>query len=142
MGMKNIALLMLISLCLLSACKEEKQAEKIPADASAEAVVDQDKPEITFEQVDVSAWIGTWVGVEGTSLNIAQRGAGYAVTITNLDGPRTFDGQADGGVISFNRDGAEHILQPGTGADTGMKWLADKRNCLVVVGANEGYCRD
>ena len=139
--MKNIALLLAASLCLLSACNEEKQAEQASA-AATEAAIDQDKPEITFEQVDVSTWMGTWVGVEGTSLNIAERGTGYAITITNLDGPRTFDGQADGGVISFNRDGKEWIIQPGTGVDTGMKWLAEKQNCLVIVGANEGYCRD
>jgi hypothetical protein len=65
----------------------------------------------------------------------------YEVTIQNLDGPRVFQGVAVGARIEFERDGRAEAVHATNGADTGMKWLADKTNCLTVrVG--EGYCRD
>lgn len=86
-------------------------------------------------------WIGRWQGVEGTYLDIAKAEGGYAVTIADLDGPREFEGVADKGGLAFDRDGARELIYAGNGRDTGMKWLADKRNCLVVK-PGEGYCRD
>lgn len=63
------------------------------------------------------------------------------MTISNLDGPRTFQGAAEGSQIVFERDGVKEAIHATNGADTGMKWLNDKANCLTVrVG--EGYCRD
>ena len=44
-------------------------------------------------------------------------------------------------VIHFERDGKDLTIRPGTGAETGFKWLADKENCLIVVAGQEGYCR-
>lgn len=84
---------------------------------------------------------GKWTGPEGTSLVITPDGNDYDVVITNLDGPRTFHGTAKGENITFLRDGKSLVIRRGSGADTGMKWLADKKDCLVV-DANEGYCRD
>ena len=87
------------------------------------------------------AWAGTWTGPEGTSLRIAKQEVGYELVITNLDGPRSFHGVAADGGIQFERDGTQENLRSGNGADTGMKWLAGKRDCLVVK-PGEGYCRD
>jgi len=48
---------------------------------------------------------------------------------------------AHGDQLRFERDGTAEVLRATRGADTGMKWLADKSNCLTVR-AGEGYCRD
>ena len=39
------------------------------------------------------------------------------------------------------RDGVRESLRPGSGVETGMKWLQDKSDCLVVK-PGEGYCRE
>lgn len=84
---------------------------------------------------------GHWTGVEGTALDIAQDGDRYTVTITNLDGPRSFPAAQTRTGLAFTRDGETFTIRPGTGAETGMKWLADKKDC-VIVAPHEGYCRD
>jgi hypothetical protein len=87
------------------------------------------------------AWLGRWIGPEGTFLLLEGGNGRYEVTIQNLDGARVFQGRAAGARIEFERDGSAETLHATNGADTGMKWLADKTNCLTVrVG--EGYCRD
>lgn len=86
-------------------------------------------------------WLGKWNGPEGTFLNVEQEQGGYSVIIQNLDGPTSFHGQAVTEGISFDRDGATEVIHTGNGQQTGMKWLADKTNCLIVK-AGEGFCRD
>ena len=86
-------------------------------------------------------WLGKWSGPEGTFLQLAGGNGKYEVTIQNLDGPRTFRGNAVGDQIEFERNGMKEFLRATNGAETGMKWLSEKSNCLTVhVG--EGYCRD
>ena len=86
------------------------------------------------------SWLGTWKGPEGTSLELVGGGGMYDVTIRNLDGARAFRGRADGGGVTFERDGKRESIRPTDGAGTGMKWLRAEPNCLTVrVG--EGYCR-
>ena len=87
------------------------------------------------------AWLGTWTGPEGTSLAIEAKDDGYQLTIRNLDGLRFFGGQRDGDAITFEREGKRETIRATDGKATGMKWLADKKNCLTVH-ASEGYCRD
>ena len=58
-----------------------------------------------------------------------------------LDGPRTFQGNAVGDQIEFERNGIKESLRATNGAETGMKWLSEKSNCLTVR-AGEGYCRE
>jgi hypothetical protein len=89
----------------------------------------------------VDSWVGNWTGPEGTSLAIAKQEVGYELTITNLDGPRSFHGVAAQDVLQFERDGVVQTVHAGDGAATGMKWLAGRKHCLVVK-AGEGYCRD
>jgi hypothetical protein len=86
-------------------------------------------------------WVGTWQGPEGTSLRIAKQEVGYQLVIANLDGPREFHAIAAGDLLQFERDGKTETLHAGDGKATGMKWLADKRDCLVV-SPGEGYCRE
>ena len=86
-------------------------------------------------------WLGKWSGPEGTFLQLAGGHGKYEITIRNLDGPRTFTGNAAGNQIEFERNGKKEFLRATNGAETGMKWLSEKSNCLTV-GAGEGYCRD
>ena len=91
---------------------------------------------------DYSSWHGNWTGVEGTYLFLTpQENGTYKIEIADLDGPREFSGQARADGIEFTRNGEAHLIRSGTGEETGMKWLAEKKNCLVVK-ANEGYCRE
>ena len=86
-------------------------------------------------------WLGKWGGPEGTFLQLAGGNGKYEVTIQNLDGPRTFQGNAVGDQIEFERNGMKESLRATNGAATGMKWLSEKSNGLTVR-AGEGYCRD
>ena len=86
-------------------------------------------------------WLGKWSGPEGTFLQLAGSNGKYEVTIQNLDGRRTFQGQAAGNRIEFERNGVKEFLRATNGAETGMKWLSEKSNCLTVR-AGEGYCRE
>jgi hypothetical protein len=85
-------------------------------------------------------WVGRWTGPEGTFLEVAASAGGYQLTLHNLDGPRQFQGKPVGDAIVFERNGVPEAIRKGTGAQTGMKWLAEKSDCLVV-GPGEGYCR-
>jgi hypothetical protein len=87
------------------------------------------------------AWIGEWRGPEATLLTIVGGQGAYRLTVRDLDGPRSFDGTAVAGGIAFERDGKTETIRATDGVGTGMKWLAEKRDCLVIrVG--EGFCRD
>jgi hypothetical protein len=95
----------------------------------------------TTAQAVPDGWLGRWDGPEGTFLNLSRSGATYTVLIQDLDGPRSFDGVADQGRVRFVRDGKTEYLVAGDGKASGMKWLADKKNCLLTR-AGEGWCRD
>ena len=86
-------------------------------------------------------WVGTWTGPEGTSLKLSKQEVGYELVITSLDGPREFHGIAVDEVLQFEHDGITETLRASNGSATGMKWLAQKEDCLVVK-TGEGYCRD
>ncbi len=87
------------------------------------------------------AWVGKWQGPEGTFLNIEGNKGVYTLTIQNLDGPKTYAGRTLGDRISFDRDGVAETIHASDGKDTSMKWLADKKNCLMIR-EGEGFCRD
>lgn len=89
----------------------------------------------------LDAWLGEWRGPEGTLLTLAGGQGGYRVTVRDLDGPRSFDGSAVADGIAFERDGVIETIRATDGPGTGMKWLAGKRDCLVVR-PGEGFCRD
>ena len=91
------------------------------------------------EQTD--AWLGQWTGPEGTMLLIAGGQGEYEVTVRNLDGPRVFAGHGAVNGIAFERDGSAELIRATDGPGTGMKWLTEKRDCLVIR-PGEGFCRD
>jgi hypothetical protein len=86
-------------------------------------------------------WLGRWDGPEGTYLMLSKAGDHYTVEVRDLDGSRTFVGFPDGDRIRFVRDGRTEFLAAGDGEATGMKWLLDKRDCLLTR-KGEGWCRD
>jgi hypothetical protein len=86
-------------------------------------------------------WLGQWDGPEGTFLRLSRTGEKYIVVIQDLDGPRTFDGVDDRGRVRFVRDGKTEYIISGDGEASGMKWLADKKHCLLTR-SGEGWCRD
>mgnify|MGYP007041118003 CR=1 FL=1 len=86
-------------------------------------------------------WLGTWNGPEGTFLKLGGGNGTYQITIQDLDGPKTWDGRAEDGQIRFERNGVSESIHAGNGEETGMKWLADEKNCLVVR-TGEGFCRN
>jgi len=112
-------------LAVLVAC-----AEPEPSQAAA--------PTAEFAATDV--WLGRWTGPEGTYLDISGGGGRYELTVADLDGPRTFPGQAQASSIVFERDGTREAVRATDGVGTGMKWLADQSNCLVI-NPGEGFCR-
>jgi hypothetical protein len=110
--------------------------------ALAAGCADREAPSATGPtSATTDRWLGQWNGPEGTFLRIESRPHSYRVTIQNLDGPRSFEGSAVGNRIQFVRDGVTETLRASNGAETGMKWLSEKRDCLTVK-TGEGYCRD
>ena len=58
-------------------------------------------------------WLGKWSGPEGTFLQLSGGNGKYEVIIQNLDGPRTFQGNAADNHIEFEGDGvADHGGSP------------------------------
>jgi hypothetical protein len=86
-------------------------------------------------------WLGQWNGPEGTSLQLARSGDKYQITIQSLDGPATYEGIAAGDHIQFVRGGKTESIRTGSGKETGMKWLLEKKDCLIIQ-EGEGFCRD
>lgn len=138
--MKKI-LFVLSALALLTACNQEAKDAPKPAPASVQAtLVPQNPP--------TDKWVGKWIGVEGLNLTIAKDdsiGRGhYILTMQyglDADDSGTFKGEAAEDGITFTRPDGPQLLRAGDGAATGLKWLADKKDCLVV-DTGEGYCRD
>ncbi|WP_374943825.1 hypothetical protein [Sphingomonas sp.] len=94
-------------------------------------------------------YIGHWVGVEGMVLDVkptAEAGR-YKLTMQwDLDHRGTFDGDIfDPGLVEpaivFERNGLRERLEFSDGAKIGLKYLAGKKDCLMVK-PGEGYCRD
>jgi hypothetical protein len=100
----------------------------------------QQLPPAAIEGSATDAWLGRWTGPEGTYLQISGAGGHYELTIADLDGPRSFRGQAQEDGIVFERNGVREVVRATDGVGTGMKWLVDQSNCLVIA-PSEGFCR-
>jgi hypothetical protein len=127
----------LLVFALIAACTPA--AEDRAAGEPAPAVTQAAAPAIpSYDQ-----WIGTWTGPEGLFVTISDEGKGrYTLTMqSDLDTKATYAGTATAQGIAFERGGKLKLLKKATGEDTGLKWLADKRDCLMV-DPGEGFCRD
>lgn len=115
------------------------------ADPKARPAAATNETPDTAATLVTDTWIGRWTGPEGLFLEIKPGAAPgrYAVTVKgDLDSQADYPGQADGEVIRFTRKDKVETIRAGVGAQTGFKYLADKRDCLIVAEGVEGYCRD
>ena len=89
-----------------------------------------------------TAWEGRWTGVEGMYVDIEPNGDGtFTLDMqSDLDTKGTYQGVPVENGIRFERGGEEFLLRAGSGEETGLKYLLDKDDCLVVA-EGEGYCR-
>ena len=134
------ALFVLSAIALLAACNQEAKEAPKPAPASVQATLVPATP-------PTDQWVGKWIGVEGLHLTITKDdsiGRGhYLLTMQyglDADDSGTFKGEAAEDGIAFTRPDGPQLLRAGDGEATGLKWLADKKDCLIVA-TGEGYCR-
>lgn len=120
---------------------ELRDAERVLARFEPGALgQEQPSPESPSKSV-ADEWLGQWNGPEGTYLLLSKNGGKYVVKIRSLDGLKTYEGISVGDRIEFLRDGKTESIHAGSGRETGMKWLLDKKNCLIIK-TGEGFCRD
>ncbi|ESQ80629.1 hypothetical protein [Asticcacaulis sp. YBE204] len=134
-----LSVLPFAAILAVAACSSKEEAAP---PTKAEASMSSEVSASASSAADVASdYVGRWTGPEGTSLEVTAREHDYVVSITNLDGPKEFTGTVVGNGIQIERDGQKFLIQHSNGAQTGMKWLADKRDCVTVT-TGEGYCRD
>ena len=135
---------------LLSACGSQQEADNRATNpvTTGDAAVFPPEAEMgetkaNLPPLPTDAWRGRWIGVEGLVLDIQPGGkrGRYNLTITLLDGTNNYVGTADGEAIRFSRDGIDEMIRRTDGAATGLKYLAEKRDCLTIK-EGEGFCRD
>lgn len=91
-------------------------------------------------------WQGLWIGVEGLFVFVSVGAPGeYTLEMMGKtddmkDNITILGRDAEGG-IEFERDGKTLLLRSAAGQETGLKWLEDKKQCLMVA-ESEGFCRD
>jgi hypothetical protein len=130
--------LMVLAICVGAGCGNPRQTEQPQPRENSAQTMPTDEARGTSVLAD--QWLGKWTGPEGTFLELAKSGNKYVVKINSLDGPATYEGIAVGDHIEFQRDGKTESIHAGNGEDTGMKWLRDEKNCLVIK-KSEGFCR-
>jgi hypothetical protein len=125
---------------LFGACQDHKStAEPLVAGTSSASPSTEIPP--AGGSVPAEKWLGKWNGPEGTFLLLSRNGNRYLVKIQSLDGLDGYEGVATADGIRFTRNGKTESIHAGNGEDAGMKWLLDKKNCLIIK-YGEGFCRD
>lgn len=96
------------------------------------------KPDMTV----TDTWVGRWVGPEGTSLMISKDTVKprYILSIQSLDYLKTYLARPVNNHLKFKRDKKVELVVFGKGTETGMKWLQDKQECLIIQ-PGEAFCR-
>lgn len=124
----DVRIIILAMMVLLAGCQgtEREPSTAEPAHATTNRATD--------------AWLGQWNGPEGTFLVLSKDGNKYVIKIQSLDGPNTYEGVSAGDRIEVQRNGKTESIRAGNGEATGMKWLLDKTDCLIVK-TGEGFCR-
>jgi hypothetical protein len=120
-------------LLFFAACQDQRQVVATPSPSPTVAAASKSSP--------VDLWVGRWAGVEGTSLDLAKNGDRWTVRVADLDGVKTYEGVAVADHLEFKRGDKTETIRPTDGEGTGMKWLTEEKNCLVITVGSEGYCR-
>jgi len=129
-----------LMLVLIAGCETRKPPAESPSSAAGKPASESTTSSPATASV-TDQWLGKWIGPEGTYLVLSRKDNKCVVQINSLDGLATYEGQAVGDHIEFLRNGKPESIRAGNGEDTGMKWLLDKKDCLIVK-PGEGFCRD
>lgn len=136
------------ALLLLAGC--EKAEAPAPAETTTTEVPVETVPSETPAAEDpataphrFASWAGKWTGPEGLYVTITTAEPGkYRLEMqSDLDTKGTYDGQDSEHGIQFTRGTEKLSLTRASGDETGLKYLAGKKECLIVK-TGEGYCRD
>jgi hypothetical protein len=135
------------ALVLLTGC--EKAEAPAPTETTTTEVPVETVPDETAPDDPATAphrfasWAGKWTGVEGMYVTITTAEPGkYKLEMqSDLDTKGSYDGEDSEHGIKFKRGSEELSLRRGSGDETGLKYLAGKKDCLIVK-PGEGYCRD
>jgi hypothetical protein len=133
---------------LMAACQDRNQSAAGPSSAGTNSApvapvavpAAPDKTPDHSPENSPDKWLGQWNGPEGTYLLLSKKGDRYVVKIQSLDGPDVYEGVSTGDSTQFMRDGKTESIHAGSGEETGMKWLLDKKDCLIIK-RGEGFCR-
>ena len=126
-----------LAMSMIACSQQPASSENIVAVAASEPTVAPTFP-------PARNYLGRWTGVEGMFLDIAatNRPDRYRLTMQyDLDHRRTVVAKLDNDRLVFTSEGSSHSLVPTDGVATGLKYLANKKDCLTVM-PGEGYCRD
>ena len=146
-----LLILFIAAIGVLGACTNTPDVTKPAPNAAPSPVAPAASPTVSpsvdpkapaAPSAKITALEGKWPGVEGASLNITKNGEKYKVEITGADKKtEAFDGSANGDTIEFKRKDKLETIKASTTEETGMKWLAGEKNCVVITKGSEGYCR-
>ncbi len=143
---KNVILTSAAALVLLAGCEKAEAPAPAPTDATTTDVSAGGAPVAAADPAAghrFASWAGRWLGVEGMYAAITLAGPGkYELEMqSDLDTKGTYEGKDSEDGIRFTRGTEELSLRRGSGEETGLKYLAGKKDCLIVK-QGEGYCRD
>lgn len=149
---KSAILASAAALVLLAGCEKAEAPAPAPTDATTTEVPVETVPAEGAEATDpataphrFASWAGKWIGVEGMYATITATEPGkYKLEMqsgTDDSTKGTYVGEDSEHGIKFKRGSEELGLRRGNGDETGLKYLAGKKECLIVK-EGEGYCRD
>ncbi|WP_231729094.1 MULTISPECIES: hypothetical protein [unclassified Sphingopyxis] len=150
MMQKSMILTSAMALVLLTGCEKAEAPAPTDTPTTTEEVPVETVPAEGAEATDPATaphrfadWAGKWTGVEGMYATITPTEPGkYKLEMqSDLDTKGTYDGEDSEHGIKFKRGSEELSLRRGSGDETGLKYLAGKKECLIVK-EGEGYCRD
>ena len=143
MSKTDLRITVIVIMVLMTACQDHNQSPAGPSPTvpgSSAPTSPTTAPAASANNV-TDRWLGHWNGPKGTYLLLSKSDDQYVVKIRSLDGPAIHEGVAAGDRIEFNRDGKTESIRAGSGKETGMKWLLEKRDCLIIK-QSEGFCRE
>ena len=147
---KSMMLTGAMALVLLTGCEKAEAPAPTDTPTTTEEVPVETVPAEGADATDpatashrFASWAGKWTGVEGMYATITPTEPGkYKLEMqSDLDTKGTYDGEDSEHGIKFKRGTEELSLHRGNGDETGLKYLAGKKECLIVKDG-EGYCRD